>query len=203
MALKLFGSVEAKRIYHYITKTLGSSDLSNYELLIDKTGNKEAYKISIKDILDRLNDVDFNDLDSTSKKVIDAINEILALFPSITDDGSDVAIDANLGVSGQAHSGSHIQTFAATTTFNANNGTNQYMLVTGDCTINISNLNVGVMTIKLKNSGGGHTVTIGSSFGDPMDDIAELKTADVDTNTIMVIRGADNTYEYTINGITA
>jgi len=127
---------------------------------------------------------------------------VLNYYPSITDDGTDVTIDANLGVSGQAHSGNHTQTFAASTTFNANNGTNQYMLVTGDCTINISNLNVGVMTIKLKNSGAAHTITIGSSFGDPMDDIAELKTADGDTNTIMVIRGADNTYEYTINGRT-
>jgi hypothetical protein len=103
---------------------------------------------------------------------------------------------------GQAHSGNHVETFAASKTFNANNGTNQYMLVSGDCTINISNLNRGVMTIKLKNSGAGHTVTIGSSFGAPMDDIVELKTEDGDTNTIMVIRGADDTYEYTINGRT-
>jgi hypothetical protein len=132
-----------------------------------------------------------------------AINASSAsLFPSITDDGTDVDVDANMSVTGQAHSGNHVQTFAASTTFDADNGTNQYMLVSGDCTINISNLNVGVMTIKLKNSGSGHTITIGSSFGDPMDDIGTLKTADGDTNTIMVIRGADDTYEYTINGRT-
>lgn len=126
---------------------------------------------------------------------VSQVRELLAVaYQSMTD---------AFNFDGQAHSGNHVQTFAASTTFNADNGTNQYMLVSGDCTINISNLNVGIMTIKLKNSGAGHTITIGSSFGDPMDDIGSLKTADGDTNTIMIIRGGDNTYEYTINGRTA
>lgn len=51
MAFELEGSVQAKRIYEYLTKVLGVSDLATYELLIDKSGNSTANKITLEHLL--------------------------------------------------------------------------------------------------------------------------------------------------------
>ena len=105
---------------------------------------------------------------------------------------------------GQAHSASYVKTFSASATFNANDGNNQKMAVTGDTTIALSNEQPGVFIVKLIiSTGTPPTITIGNSFGDPLDNTPSFITANGDTNTITVVVDGDGLKEYTINQRTA
>jgi hypothetical protein len=105
---------------------------------------------------------------------------------------------------GQAHGGSNVKTFAASATFNANDGNNQYMEVIGDCTILISNLDEGTMIIQLKVTvGTSPVITIDSSLGDPCDNSATLINANGDRNKITIHKDASGVVEHIINTTTA
>lgn len=105
---------------------------------------------------------------------------------------------------GQAHSASHTQTFSASTTFNANNGNNQEMVVTASTTIGITNELPGTYIFTLEiDSVASPIITIGASFGSAVDNNAALINADNDINIITLVVRPDTTKYYTINTITA
>ncbi len=103
----------------------------------------------------------------------------------------------------QAHGGNHVQTFSASTTFDANNGNNQAMIVTAATTIGITNELPGVYVFTLEiDSGASPAITIGASFGDPANDNATISDVDNDINVItLVVRPSGGKY-YTITTIT-
>ena len=105
---------------------------------------------------------------------------------------------------GQAHGGDHIQTFSASTTFNAVNGNNQEMLITASTTIGISNELPGTYIFTLEiDTGIPPTITIGASFGSPIDNNATLVDTDSSINILTLVVRSNGTKYYTINTITA
>ena len=102
----------------------------------------------------------------------------------------------------QAHGGDNIRTFSASTTFDADDGNNQAMIVTAATTIGITNELPGIYIFTLEiDSGASPTITIGSSFGDPANDNAAISDVDNDINVItLVVRPGGGKY-YTITTI--
>lgn len=103
----------------------------------------------------------------------------------------------------QAHGGDNIRTFSASTTFDADDGNNQAMIVTAATTIGITNELPGIYVFTLPiDSGAGPAITIGASFGDAANDNATLSDVDNDINVItLVVRPGGGKY-YTITTIT-
>ncbi len=129
----------------------------------------------------------------TELQYIDLIDSLLNIIDN-----------ANYSFDGQAHGGNHVQTFSASTTFDADNGNNQYMEVTGSTTIAITNELPGTYLFRLEiNSTSNPTITIGASFGDPYDNSADLIDEDNDVNLITLVVDPNGVKEYTINTKTA
>lgn len=103
----------------------------------------------------------------------------------------------------QAHGGNNIRTFSASTTFDADDGNNQAMIVTAATTVGIENELPGIYVFTLEiDSGASPVITIGASFGDPANDNATISDVDNDINVItLVVRPGGNKY-YTITTIT-
>ena len=111
---------------------------------------------------------------------------------------------APVAFGGQAHGGNYTKSFSASATFNADDGNNQYMAVSASTTIDISNLDEGIMIIKLKVIvGTSPTITIGASLGDVMDGASTILNANGDVNTLTIVKGADGLIEYTVSTVTA
>lgn len=127
-------------------------------------------------------------------------------FPSITDNGTTVIIDAILNVSKQAKGGSKIVTFSATPTFNLNDGNSQKMTLTGSVTsLTLSNkLNGGSYLIYLvQDSTGGRTIpNPDSTFGVKTDNSADFVTDANAVNLININVDADGITYYTIETYT-
>jgi hypothetical protein len=105
---------------------------------------------------------------------------------------------------GQAHAGNHVQAFSASTTFDADNGNNQEMIVTASTTIGIQDELPGTYIFTLEiDSVASPTITIGASFGAAVDNNAALINADNDINIITLVVRPNATKYYTINTITA
>lgn len=116
----------------------------------------------------------------------------------------DKTFSDNVIIDGQAHGGNHVQTFSASTTFDADNGNNQEMIVTATTTIGITNELPGTYVITLEiDSVASPTITIGASFGTAVDNNAALINADNDINIITLVVRPNATKYYTINTITA
>ena len=110
----------------------------------------------------------------------------------------------NFSFGGQAHGGNNIKVFSASATFDATDGNNQEMLVTASTTIAISNELPGTYIITLEiDTITPPTITIGASFGDPIDNNAALINADNDINIITLVVRPNATKYYSINTITA
>jgi len=134
--------------------------------------------------------------------LLPAGNEQIELDLANTITKTLLTLTGNLVVNGQAHGGYHIQTFAASTTFDGNNGNNQYMAVTADTTIGLSNLLPGTYVIDLYiNTATPPTITIGATFGDAYDNSPALDNTNTAYNTITVFVNANSDVHYTINTI--
>jgi len=106
--------------------------------------------------------------------------------------------------SGQAHGGNSLEVFSASKTFDANDGNNQKMLVTASTTIAISNELPGTYLFILEiDTVTPPTITIGASFGDKLDNSADLINADNDINILTLLVDSDGNKYYTINTKTA
>ncbi len=135
MAIQLEGNIEALRIYEYLTKVLGTSDLANYFVLIDKPGDARAQKVSLASLLafsgsqfydnlfkliSNLDDEELTfvldnltanrvltvqDKDLTIAGLDDIITEILDLSTTELDDTLVLAPDGSGGVEFRAESG--------------------------------------------------------------------------------------------------
>lgn len=103
----------------------------------------------------------------------------------------------------QAHSGNHVQSFSASTTFDSNNGGNQEMLVTAATTIGVSNELPGMYVYTLEiDSVAAPVITIGASFGDGANTNPALSTDDNDINVITLVVRPNGTKYYTILVVT-
>jgi hypothetical protein len=170
-------------------------------LTVQSSGTDEITTISAG-ITKILTCIKITGTDETSWTVNDF--GIGAAFPSITDNGTTVQVDANLVVTGQAHGGYFIKEWSASATFNANDGNNQGMLCTANSTIEIENELQGTFIIHLVISGASVTaLALGTSLGTPYDNNAELIYSDGDKNTITVYVDPWGNKQYTINTITA
>lgn len=110
----------------------------------------------------------------------------------------------NLKVNAQAHGGSSVESFSASKTFDANDGNNQSMDVTASTTIGITNELPGTYVIELEiDTATPPTITIGASFGDVMDNSADLINVDNDINILTLYVNPSGAKRYTINTITA
>lgn len=193
MATELTGSVEVRRIYEFLNKILSLADKSNYKILIDYESDAESYHITLSQLEGVI------EHDNIANKQLAASGQSFGHI----NDGSQV-IAGNKQFSNQAHGGSYTQVFSAATTFDANNGNNQKMIVTSTTTINIANELPGVYIFKLPiSSVASPTINIGSSFGTPFDNNAELLNGNGDSNTITLHVDNDGIKEYTINTIEA
>jgi hypothetical protein len=100
---------------------------------------------------------------------------------------------------GQAHGGSHEESFSANASFNLNNGNSQEMTLTGNLSsLSLTNKeNGGYYKIYLvQDATGGRTIpTPDSSFGNPLDNSVAFATAANDVNVITVmVRKSGATY---------
>jgi len=104
------------------------------------------------------------------------------------------------GFEGQAHGGNSLEVFSASKTFDANNGNNQKMLVTASTTIAISDELPGTYIFILEiDTVTPPTITIGASFGDVLDNSADLINADNDINILTLLVDSSGNKYYTIN----
>jgi hypothetical protein len=100
---------------------------------------------------------------------------------------------------GQAHGGYFVKSFTASAIFNANDGNNQEMEVTGDTTLSLQNELPGGFTVTLPiNSLTSPVITLDSSFGSPANSNDALSGADDDINTIVVLVRPGGSKLYTI-----
>lgn len=110
----------------------------------------------------------------------------------------------NFSFAGQAHGGNNVKSFSASATFDATDGNNQEMLVETDTTLAISNELPGTYIITLEiDSVTTPVITIGASFGTPLDNNTSLIDADNDINIITLVVRPDTTKYYSISTITA
>lgn len=215
MAIQLKGSVEARRIYEFVTKVLGSSDLPDYELLIDKVGNDKAFKVSLAALLAFSGSVFYDDMFKLISRASDYELEFLldnltsdrvATMPDISGLMAVAGMTEAFTFGGQANGGSSVESFSATKTFNLNNGVSQEMTLTGNVTsLTLSNkLNGGSYLIWLIQDGtGGRTIpTPDSTFGNVTDNSASFVTTANAVNIINVnVRPNGATY-YTVETYT-
>lgn len=215
MAIQLEGNIEALRIYEYLTKVLGTSDLSNYFLLIDKQGNPRAQKVSLAALLAFSGSQFYDDVFKIISNLDD--DELTFVLDNLTANRAITLPDASglMAVSGmaeafqfggQANGGYSVESFSATKTFNLNNGVSQEMTLTGNVTsLTLSNkANGGSYLIYLIEDGtGGRTIpTPDSTFGSKTDNSADFVTTANAVNMINVnVRPGGATY-YTVETYT-
>ena len=185
MAIQLEGKIEALRIYEYLTKVLGTSDLANYFLLIDKSGDARAQKVSLAALLAFSGSQFYDNLFKLISNLDD--DELTFVRDNLTTDRAITLPDASglmavagmaeaFQFGGQANGGYSVESFSATKTFNLNNGVSQEMVITGNITsLSLSNkVNGGSYLIYLVQNGtGGYTIpTPDSTFGSETDNSA-------------------------------
>lgn len=100
---------------------------------------------------------------------------------------------------GQAHAGSKVETFSATKTFNLNNGSNQYMSVSANTVLTLSNKLPGTYIIQLQNTVLVTSITVDSTFGNPVDNNPAFLLTSGGRNKITVHVDANNNTEYLIS----
>lgn len=212
----IIGEVLAKRIYELTEKLIGEIDANTDQLIIDNENESDSKRIPLATLLSFLGS-NFSDADFTLFNSIDSSKQLQFVLSSITtattrtltipDISGLIAVAGMINAfsfGGQAHSGNHIQTFSASTTFDANNGNNQEMVVTASTTIGIINELPGTYIFTLEiDSISSPTITIGASFGSEVDNSATIINADNDINIITLVVRPDLTKYYTINTITA
>lgn len=122
------------------------------------------------------------------------------------DVNGNLSIPGRSLVDGQAHGGYNLETFSASKTFDVVNGNNQEMPVTGDTTINITDsvnggtIRPGSYMIWLPiSTGTSPTITVGSSFGNELDNSGVFKNSDGSTNIISLVVSPSGLKEYAKN----
>jgi len=118
-------------------------------------------------------------------------------------DNLDQIIGGNKKFANQAHAGDNEASFSASQTFDLDDGNNQEMPVTGDTTVEVSNEEAGTYLLWLPVISGTPTITIGTSFGDVLDNSGTLLNADGDVNLITFIVSPSGLKKYSINIQTA
>jgi hypothetical protein len=126
-----------------------------------------------------------------------------ATLDKFIDSNGDIRANDNFEVQGQANSNGINYAFNALPTFNANSGNVQEMPVTGNCTCSISNLKNGstMIIVLIQDATGGHTITLGASFGTKANQSADLSAVAGDENHITVWKTNGKT-RYTITTVT-
>lgn len=208
MAIQLEGNIEALRIYEYLTKVLGTGDLANYFLLIDKSGEARAQKVSLAALLAFSGSQFYDNLFKLISNLDD--DELTFVLDNLTANRTITLPDASglmavagmaeaFQFGGQANGGYSVESFSATKTFNLNNGVSQEMTLTGNVTsLTLSNkANGGSYLIYLIEDGtGGRTIpTPDSTFGSKTDNSADFVTTANAVNIINVnVRPNGTTY---------
>lgn len=215
MAYQLEGNIEALRIYEYLIKILGSSDLNDYYLLIDKQGNQRAQRVSLASLLSFSGSTFYDDIfklisraddDELTFSLVNLTTNRSVSWPDIS---GLIAVNGMLEAfkfGGQATGGSYTASFAATASFNLNNGNSQQMTLTGNLTsLELTNeVNGGSYLIYLiQDATGSRTIpTPDSSFGNKTDNSVDFVTASNAVNLINVNVRPDGTTYYTIETYT-
>lgn len=218
MAFDLSGNVEILRIIELLTKVLAPTDLANYYVAIDNPDDDDTKRVSLASVLafvvgggtafnDSVFEI-FNNADNSKKINFSAssISTSTTITLTVPDISGLIAVAEMVNAfsfGGQAHGGNNIRTFSASTTFNADDGNNQSMVVTAATTIGITNELPGIYVFTLEiDSVASPAITIGASFGDPANNNATISDVDNDINLItLVVRPGGGKY-YTITTIT-
>jgi len=136
----------------------------------------------------------------------DVLANVRYASPSVVQghiDNLDQTIGGNKKFANQAHAGDNEAVFSATQTFDLDDGNNQEMPVTGDTTVEVSNEEAGTYLLWLPVISGTPTITIGTSFGDVLDNSGTLLNADGDVNLITLVVSPSGLKKYSINIQTA
>jgi len=145
----------------------------------------------------------FTDRSLVDKAFVDAAAKVYQLYqpngtnPFVYTDNSEVLnVDGSFQSTGQANSGSKIETFSAAKTFDLNNGNNQYMPISANTVLSLSNKLPGTYIIQLQNTAVVTSITVDSTFGDALDNSPDFLLASGDRNKITVHVDANNNTEY-------
>lgn len=120
-----------------------------------------------------------------------------------TDNSAVLTVDGRFQTTGQAHGGSSIEVFSAAKTFDLNNGGNQYMPVSANTTLSLTNKRPGTYVVQLQNTAIVTSIVLDSSFGDSVDNNPLLLLNSGDRNKITIHVDANNVTEYIITTKTA